>query len=91
MTFKVSSTRIVTILTVICFLMINQSSLIHANTATDLQAKIDQKSQDIQNLEKEIQGYQKQIDSLGDQANSLSSTLKSLDLTQKKQIGRAHV
>jgi len=51
---------------------------------TDLQSKIDQRTADIQALQKEIQGYQKQLDTIGGQANSLASTIKSLDLTQKK-------
>ena len=50
----------------------------------DLQSKIDQRTADIQALQKEIQGYQKQLDDIGSQASSLSSTIKSLDLTQKK-------
>ncbi len=51
---------------------------------TNLQTKIDQRNQDIQNLEKEIASYQKQLTELGTQSNSLSATLKSLQLTQKK-------
>ncbi len=51
---------------------------------TNLQSKIDQRTADIQALQKEIQGYQKQLDTIGSQASSLASTIKSLDLTQKK-------
>ncbi|MCX6719303.1 MAG: peptidoglycan DD-metalloendopeptidase family protein, partial [Candidatus Taylorbacteria bacterium] len=56
----------------------------NAQTASEIQAKIDQRNTDIQGLEKEIAGYQSQIDKLGSQASSLSVTIKSLDLTQKK-------
>jgi len=55
----------------------------HAQT-TDLQTKIDQRNQEIKNLEKEIAEFQKQINTLAGQASSLSATIKSLDLTQKK-------
>jgi murein DD-endopeptidase MepM/ murein hydrolase activator NlpD len=68
-------------------LILNTSYLIphtFSQTADDLQAKIDQRNQDIQNLEKDISSYQKQLNDLGTQAYSLSSTIKSLQLTQKK-------
>ncbi len=55
-----------------------------AAAADDLQAKIDQRNLDIQNLEKEIQSYQKQIDSLGSQASTLAGTIKGLELNRKK-------
>jgi len=55
-----------------------------AQTADDLQSKIDQRNSDIQSLEKEIAGYQQQINSLNGQESSLSGTIKSLDLNQKK-------
>lgn len=69
------------ILLCIFFLM---PSIVRAQTSDDLQAKINQRNQDIQALEKEIQSYQKQINALGSQADSLSATIQSLDLTQKK-------
>ncbi len=49
-----------------------------------VQAKINQRNQDIKNLETEIASYQSQIDTLSGQASSLTSTIKSLQLTQKK-------
>ncbi|MES2216546.1 MAG: peptidoglycan DD-metalloendopeptidase family protein [Patescibacteria group bacterium] len=55
-----------------------------ADTASDLQAKIDKRNSDIQNLEKEIAEYQKQLTTIGGQVSSLASTIKSLELTQKK-------
>ncbi len=59
-------------------------SSVHAQTAEELQAKIDQRYQDIMNLEAEMKKYQAQIDDLGSQATSLAGTIKSLQLTQKK-------
>jgi murein DD-endopeptidase MepM/ murein hydrolase activator NlpD len=59
-------------------------SFVRAQTAEELQLKIDQRNQDIASLEKEIKSYQKQITTLGTQATTLASTIKSLDLTQKK-------
>jgi murein DD-endopeptidase MepM/ murein hydrolase activator NlpD len=49
-----------------------------------IKSKINQRTEDIQALEKEIQGYQKQIEELNGQASSLSGTIKSLELTKKK-------
>jgi murein DD-endopeptidase MepM/ murein hydrolase activator NlpD len=58
--------------------------IVSAQTAEELQAKIDQRNVDIKNLEKEMAKYQAQIDDLSSQANTLSGTIKSLQLTQKK-------
>ena len=58
--------------------------IVNAQTAEELQAKIDQRNTDIKNLEKEMLKYQAQIDDLGSQATSLATTIKSLQLTQKK-------
>ncbi len=58
--------------------------LTNAQTADEIQAKINARNQTIENLEKEIKNYQAQIDALGSQAVSLSATIKSLDLTRKK-------
>ena len=57
-----------------------------ATTATtnSLQDQINQRTNDIQNLEKEIAAYQSQLDDLSGQADSLSATIKSLDLNQRK-------
>ena len=57
---------------------------VRADASSDLQSKIDQRTSDIQALQKEIAGYQSQLNVIGTQADTLSSTLKSMDLTQKK-------
>ncbi len=65
-----------------CICVLISITFVHADAT--IQDKIDQRNQDISNLEKEIATYQKQIDLLASQATSLSSTIKSLQLTQKK-------
>ncbi len=59
-------------------------SHVRAQTVTELQTKINQRNDDIANLEKQIQGYQTQIDTLGSEKATLSATLKSLDLNRKQ-------
>jgi murein DD-endopeptidase MepM/ murein hydrolase activator NlpD len=56
----------------------------HADEASDLQSKIDQRNTDIQALEKEIAGYQAQITSLSGEEASLADTIKALILNEKK-------
>lgn len=56
----------------------------YAETAQEIQNKINQNNSNIQNLEKEIAIYQIQLDTLGQQKDSLSKSLKELDLTNKK-------
>jgi len=65
-------------------LIVPHTPLVHAQSATELQVKIDQRSEEIKTLEKEIATYQKQITQLNGQVSSLASTLKSLELNQKK-------
>jgi murein DD-endopeptidase MepM/ murein hydrolase activator NlpD len=55
-----------------------------AQTATDIQNKINQSNSNIQSLEQEIATYQTQLDTLGQQKSSLASSLKELDITRKK-------
>jgi len=55
-----------------------------AQSAVDIQNKINQKDSDIRKLEQEISIYQTELDSLGQQKSSLSKSLKELDLTRKK-------
>ena len=56
----------------------------YAETALEIQNKINQKDSDIQKLEQEIAAYQTELDTLGKQKNSLNSSLKQLDITKKK-------
>lgn len=50
----------------------------------DIKAKIDQRNNNIKQLEEEIRGYQSQIESLGKEADSLKKTLAELSLSKKK-------
>lgn len=56
----------------------------YAQTARELQNRIDQKDSDIAKLEKEIAAYQIELNNLEKQKNSLSGAIKELDLTRKK-------
>ncbi len=56
----------------------------YAQTADDLNIKINQKNTDITQLEQEIKQYQNELDNLGKQKNSLSGSIKQLDITRKK-------
>jgi murein DD-endopeptidase MepM/ murein hydrolase activator NlpD len=63
---------------------IAEEAISYAQTADDLNNKINQKNNDIATLEKEISQYQSQLDDLGKQKNSLNNSVKQLDLTKKK-------
>ncbi len=68
----------------VAFLPIFLPAFAHADEASDLQAKINQRNTDIKALEKEIADYQNQIATLNGQESSLTSAIKALDLTEKK-------
>ena len=56
----------------------------YADTAQELQNKINQKDSDIARLEKEIASYQVELNNLEKQKDTLSGAIKELDLTKKK-------
>ena len=56
----------------------------NAQTAPELQNKIEQRNTDIEKLEKEIKQYQIQLNDLGKQKNSLAGSIAELDITRKK-------
>jgi len=56
----------------------------YAQTAKELSQKIQEKSNDIAQLEKEIKQYQGQLDSLGKEKNSLATSLAQIEITRKK-------
>lgn len=62
-----------------------------AQTAQDIQNKINEKDFDIKKLEQEIAAYQAELNNLGQQKNSLNSSLKQLDLTRKKLVANIAV
>jgi murein DD-endopeptidase MepM/ murein hydrolase activator NlpD len=51
---------------------------------TDIVNRINEKSADIERIEREIKAYQQELNSLGQQSKTLNSTIKELDLTRKK-------
>lgn len=57
-----------------------------AQTADELQSKINQKNTDIEKIEKEISRYQSELNTLSKQKNTLSGLIKQLDLTRKKLV-----
>lgn len=85
--FKPSKSALILFLAMIavsaCFAILPYSST-NAQTAEELQAKIDKRNADIAALEKEIAQNQKQIEALSREANTLSATIKSLTLTRKQ-------
>lgn len=56
----------------------------NAQTADELNSKINQKNNEIEKLEQEIKGYQAQLGNLAKEKDSLSNQIKQLDLTRKK-------
>lgn len=56
----------------------------YAQSARDIQNKIDAKDAEIEKLEEEISSFQSELEGLGKQKDSLSKSLKELDLTKKK-------
>lgn len=55
-----------------------------AETASDIQAKIDANSQQIDAIKAEIAAFQKQLNELGTKKNTLQSTISSLTISQKQ-------
>lgn len=57
---------------------------IFAQTAEELQTKINQKNNDIFILEQEIRSYQNQLDVLSKEKKTLTGSIKTFDITRKK-------
>lgn len=56
----------------------------HAQTAADIQAKIDTHNQQIRTLQAQILEYEKQVNALGKQKETLQSAVDTLTLSQKR-------
>ncbi|MES2416127.1 MAG: peptidoglycan DD-metalloendopeptidase family protein [Patescibacteria group bacterium] len=69
---------------VLIFSFIIPGFFVYAQTADEINGKINARNADIQNLEKEITLYQEQLNTLSKQASSLNGSLKELDITRKK-------
>ena len=55
-----------------------------AQTATEIQNRIEEKDAEIRKLEKEIASYQSELEGLDKQKSSLQGEIRQLDLTRKK-------
>jgi len=71
-------------LTTLILLSIFIFRLSSADTVSELQNKIEDRSKQIQEIEEEIQQYTQEFNKINQQSNTLSNTIKSLDTTQKK-------
>ena len=60
----------------------NLVPLSHAQTPDQIQAQINERNQQIKDLEAEIAGYQKQLNTLSGQKQTLQSAIKSLDVSR---------
>ncbi|MFA7216644.1 MAG: peptidoglycan DD-metalloendopeptidase family protein [Candidatus Paceibacterota bacterium] len=56
----------------------------YADTASDLQNKIEDKSKQIEQIESEIKIYTGEANKISQQSNTLQNTIKSLDISDKK-------
>lgn len=68
----------------VCILAFTFFNLVTAQTAEELENKIDQKNSEIKKLEQDIKAYQNEILQLSKEKDSLSNTIKQLDLNRKK-------
>lgn len=62
-----------------------------ADTAADIQSKIDANGAQIQSLETEIAAFQKELDALGGKKNTLQSTISALAISQKQLSARIKI
>lgn len=77
--------RLRTIITAIALVSLIAPFQLRAQaTPEDVQAKIDARNADIENLERLIGEYQKELERLGSRETSLEKTLSELAITQKK-------
>ena len=67
-------------------LLLNLGSFVHAQTSNpdDLKTKIDERNNQIKQLEEEIKQYNLEVESASKQATTLRNTIKTLDLTKNK-------
>ncbi|OGG92772.1 hypothetical protein A2609_03170 [Candidatus Kaiserbacteria bacterium RIFOXYD1_FULL_47_14] len=67
------------------------SSIAFADTANDIQLKIDTNKLQVAALEADIVAFQKQLDALGTKKNTLQSTISSLTISQKQLASQIQV
>lgn len=83
---RMTRTRIAFISLMICALCVLGTFRVHAETAEELQAKIDTQNSEVAKLEQEIAQYTKQLADIASQSKSLSGDIKSLDIAKKKLL-----
>ena len=69
---------------IVLAMVILPMAFLSAQTATEIQNKIEEKDSEIRKLEKEIAAYQSELEGLGKQKSSLQGEIRGLDLTRKK-------
>lgn len=72
------------VLTFIILIIFFGFRLSFADTVSELQNKIEDRSKQIQEIEEEIKQYTEEVNRINKQSKTLSNTIKSLDTTQKK-------
>ena len=77
--------RIISIL-VFLAVFISPAIFSQAQTASELNQKINQKNDDISRLEREIDVYQSQIEKLSKEKSSLGNSIQQLDISKKKLV-----
>ncbi len=65
-------------------LLVRPSNVVHSESASELQNKIDAHNETIKKLDAEIKSYEKQVQAVGTEAKSLQSAIQLLDINQKK-------
>ncbi|MCF7833950.1 MAG: peptidoglycan DD-metalloendopeptidase family protein [Candidatus Pacebacteria bacterium] len=63
---------------------LNEANILQAQTAQEINTKIEQKNAEIEKLERDIRRYQAEIDTLGKEKNSLNNAIKQIDLSRQK-------
>ena len=81
---RASSVRLLLIFIFSTGIVFGTHSLARADSATDIQSKIDANKQQRAALEAEIAAFQKQLDAIGTKKNTLQSAVSSLALAQKQ-------
>lgn len=71
-------------ITISIFSLKYNSNFAQAADIDDLRSKINEKSREIQEVEKQIRHYQTELVEIGKEANTLQNAIKSLDVTQDK-------
>ncbi|HEX8993844.1 MAG TPA: peptidoglycan DD-metalloendopeptidase family protein [Candidatus Paceibacterota bacterium] len=80
--------RLLVILVACIFICAPLTRVVRADSQSDIQAQIDDRTQKIQDIQNEIAALQKQLDATSNQKLTLQGTLKSLDLANRKLVAQ---